>query len=103
MLNTQQGGSRYTKIRVYLAWKQIHSKYTAKYTVSGGGAGGWQTRESHAQMVKSQSEIPKSKKLNYLSSSDRLPRSNVGQSCEKSMKTHEIRQIFLRLRRAGRI
>ena len=43
------------------------------------------------------------KKLNYLSSSDRLPRSNIGQICEKSMKPHEKRQIFLRLRRAGRI
>ena len=29
------------------------------------------------------------KKLNYLSSSDRLPRSNIGQICEKSMKPHE--------------
>ena len=59
MLNTQGGGSKYTKYTVFLACEQIHSKYTAKYTVSGGGAG-WQTRESHAQMVKSQSEIPKS-------------------------------------------
>ena len=102
MLNTQGGGSKYTKYTVLLACEQIHSKYTAKYTVSGGGAGGRQTRESHAQMVKSQSDR-NTKKLNYLSSSDRLPRSNVGQSCEKSMKTHEIRQNFLRLRRAGRI
>ena len=60
MLNTQGGGSKYTKYTVFLACEQIHSKYTAKYTVSGGGAGYWQTRESHAQMVKSKSEIPKS-------------------------------------------
>ena len=33
-------------------------KYTAKYTVV--AVVGRQTRESHAQMVKSQSEIPKS-------------------------------------------
>ena len=40
MLNTQGGGSKYTKYTVFLACEQIHSKYTAKYTVSGGGAGG---------------------------------------------------------------
>ena len=72
-----------------MACEQIHSKYTAKYTVSGGG--GWQTRESHA-CTNGQVPIRNTKKLNYLSSSDRLPRSNVGQSCEKSTKTHEIRQ-----------
>ena len=33
MGNTQGGGSKYTKYTVFLACEQIHSKYTAKYTV----------------------------------------------------------------------
>ena len=70
MLNTQGGGSKYTKYTVFLACEQIHSKYTAKYTVSGGGAGGRQTRESHAQMVKSQSEIPSKSSITCLQVTD---------------------------------
>ena len=61
MLNTQGGGSKYTKYTVFLACEQIHSKYTAKYTVSGGG--GWQTRESHA-CTNGQVPIRNTKKLN---------------------------------------
>ena len=34
MGNTQGGGSKYAKYTVFLACEQIHSKYTAKYTVA---------------------------------------------------------------------
>ena len=63
MLNTQGGGSKYTKYTVFLACEQKHSKYTAKYTASVVAVpvvGRPGSREAHAQMVKSQSEIPKS-------------------------------------------
>ena len=53
MLNTQGGGSKYTKYTVFLACEQIHSKYTAKYTVSGGGAGGWHRPAADVELYSS--------------------------------------------------
>ena len=99
-------------------WRADPASLTARGTTETGTAAGptlvhsqihsqwWRCRwlaDQGVTCTNGQVPIRNTKKLNYLSSSDRLPRSNVGQSCEKSVKTHEIRQIFLRRRRAGRI